>query len=96
MNAPKKIYQLGDPARVILIRVSPEERNIDFVLEDNSSWIEGGDNTRLMGPSTQSKTNNTKSVSIQHKKPLPGAKNTVQKPSAKKSKTRRSKPKKKK
>jgi len=44
-----KIYRLGDAVKVILTRVSPEERNIDFVLESNSAWIERSINRRPSG-----------------------------------------------
>jgi len=94
----KKVYRLGDPARVILTRVNPEERNIDFVLESNSTWIERPGNRRPSSPNTQSKTINNQAVAKNHKKPVPIAKSTGQKPKeilAKKSKNKRSKPKKK-
>jgi ribonuclease R len=41
-----KIYRLGDAVRVILVRVNPEERNIDFVLESNSAWLERAANRK--------------------------------------------------
>ncbi len=49
-----KIYRLGDSVKVILVRVSPEERNIDFVLESNSAWIERAANRRPSGGRPQS------------------------------------------
>jgi ribonuclease R len=49
-----KIYRLGDAVKVILVRVSPEERNIDFVLESNSAWIERAANRRPSGGRPQS------------------------------------------
>ncbi|GMB01039.1 ribonuclease R [Pelosinus sp. IPA-1] len=48
-----KIYRLGDAVKVILVRVSPEERNIDFVLEANSAWIERAANRRPSGARPQ-------------------------------------------
>jgi len=94
----KKVYRLGDPARVILTRVNPEERNIDFVLESNSAWIERAGNRRPSPAKTQSKTNNNQAALKNHKKPVPISKNAGQKPKeilAKKSKPRRTKLKKK-
>ncbi|MEN6566759.1 MAG: ribonuclease R [Veillonellales bacterium] len=32
----RKVYRLGDPARVVLVRTNPEERTIDFVLASSS------------------------------------------------------------
>jgi len=94
----KKIYRLGDPARVILTRVNPEERNIDFVLESNSAWIDRAGNRRPSPATSQSKTNNNKAVSKNHKKSMPIPKNAGPKPKeilAKKSKPKRTKIKKK-
>lgn len=54
-----KIYRLGDAVRVILTRVSPEERNIDFVLESNSAWIDrpgGGKKRGVRSQGTSAKT----------------------------------------
>lgn len=35
----KKVYRLGDPARVILTQANVESRNIDFILADNGTYI---------------------------------------------------------
>jgi len=94
----KKVYRLGDPARVILTRVNPEERNIDFVLESNGTWRERAGNRRPNPAKTQSETSNNRPVSKNHKNPAPIVKNAGQKPKeifAKKSKPKRAKPKKK-
>jgi len=94
----KKVYRLGDPARVILTRVNPEERNIDFVLESNSTWTDRSGNRRPSPAKIQSKTNNHKAASKNNKKPVPIPKNTGPKPKeilAKKSKSKRTKLKKK-
>jgi len=94
----KKIYRLGDPARVILTRVNPEERNIDFVLESNSSWIDRGGNRRPSPAKSQSNMSNHQAVAKKQKKSAPMAKNGGPKPKeilAKKSKPKRTKLKKK-
>lgn len=44
-----KTYRLGDAVKVIVTRVSPEERTLDFVLEANSAWIERAANRRPSG-----------------------------------------------
>lgn len=33
----RKVYRLGEPARVVLVRTNPEERTIDFVLASSSA-----------------------------------------------------------
>ena len=94
----KKVYRLGDPARVILTRVNPEERNIDFVLESNGAWSEGAGRRRPSSAKPQRETSNNREVSKGNRTPVPIAKNTAYKPKetlAKKSKSRRNKPKKK-
>ena len=94
----KKVYRLGDPARVILTRVSPEERNIDFVLESNGAWIERVGNRKPTPAKTQNKTKNNKTVAKHNKKTVPIAKNAGQKPKeilVKKPKSKRTKNKKK-
>ena len=94
----KKVYRLGDPARVILTRVNPEERNIDFVLESNGAWSERAGNRRPSSAKTQGIINNNQLPLKSHKKPVPIAKNALQKPKeilAKKSKPKRTKTKKK-
>lgn len=58
----KKIYRLGDAVKVILIRVNTEERNIDFVLEANSGWIERAGNRRP-SPAKPQSSSHSKSVS---------------------------------
>jgi len=94
----KKVYRLGDPARVILTRVNLEERNIDFVLESNSAWI-GRAGTRRSSPAkTPSKSSNNQVISKEYKKPVPIPKNAGQKSKeilARKSKGKRNKVKKK-
>ena len=93
----KKIYRLGDAVKVILIRVNTEERNIDFVLEANSGWIERAGNRRPSSAKPQSMSH-SKSVSKDTKKPMPIAKVKGKKPKeavAKKPKPKRNKPKKK-
>ena len=93
----KKVYRLGDAARVILTRVNPEERNIDFVLEANSAFIERSANRRpspLKGKSERS----TKIVAQNTKKPMPAVKNKSKKSKdtiGKRPKTKRAKAKKK-
>jgi len=94
----KKIYRLGDPARVILTRVNPEERNIDFVLESNSAWITRNGNRRPSPVMGQNKIGGTTPVSKNYKKTVSIPKNSGAKPKevlAKKSKARRNKSKKK-
>lgn len=34
-----KVYRLGDPARIIVINANAEEKNIDFILEDNGTFV---------------------------------------------------------
>jgi ribonuclease R len=48
-----KTYRLGDAVKVILTRVSPEERTIDFVLESNSAWIARAANRTSSGGRSQ-------------------------------------------
>ncbi len=48
-----KTYRLGDAVKVILTRVSPEERTIDFVLEVNSAWILRASNRTSNGGRSQ-------------------------------------------
>jgi len=92
----KKVYRLGDAVKVILTRVNPEERNIDFVLETNSGWIERAGNRRPTFGKPQFQSTN-KGVSKDNKKPVPVAKIKGKKPKdavAKKTKPKRDKPKK--
>lgn len=92
----KKVYRLGDAVRVILVRVSTEERNIDFVLEANSAFIQRAANRRP-SPLT-GKNEKNKVVGRDSKKPVPIAKNKGRKSkdaAGKKTKPRRSKAKKK-
>jgi ribonuclease R len=55
-----KIYRLGDAVKVILVRVNPEERNIDFVLESNSAWLERAANRKPNGGRPQGHAARTK------------------------------------
>lgn len=48
-----KTYRLGDAVKIIVTRVSPEERTLDFVLESNSAWIERSANRRNSGTRPQ-------------------------------------------
>lgn len=92
----RKVYRLGDAVKVILTRVNPEERNIDFVLESNSGWIDRSAQRRSTSATPQFQKK--KPVTKSSPQPVLAAKNKGQKPKetiAKKSKTRRSKPKKK-
>ncbi|WP_378954383.1 ribonuclease R [Pelosinus sp. sgz500959] len=92
----RKVYRLGDAVKVILTRVNPEERNIDFVLESNSGWIERAGSRRPSSVKSQNK--DKRPVNKNSPQPAVSAKNKGQKSKdsiAKKSKARRSKPKKK-
>ena len=92
----RNVYRLGNAVKVILMRVNPEERNIDFVLESNSGWIERAGNQRT--GASQSQSQKKKPVIKSNLQPAAIPKKKGQKPkdiAAKKSKGRRSKPKKK-
>lgn len=92
----RNVYRLGNAVKVILMRVNPEERNIDFVLESNSGWIERAGNQRT--GASQSQSQKKKPVTKNNSQPAVTPKNKGAKPKdivAKKSKGRRSKPKKK-
>jgi ribonuclease R len=97
-----KTYRLGDAVKVILTRVSPEERTIDFVLESNSAWIERAANRRPSGGRTQGQgaRSQTKESSGNGRKAVTAVKSKVNKPKSTavgrtKPKPRRNKPKKK-
>jgi ribonuclease R len=74
----KKVYRLGDAVKVILTRVNPEERNIDFVLEANSAFIQRSANRRP-SPIQPRSENTNKIVGKDGKKPVPIVKNKAYK-----------------
>jgi ribonuclease R len=95
-----KTYRLGDAVKVILMRVSTEERNIDFVLESNSAWIERAKNRRPSGGKPQGVGNKKKAVTGDTRKPVSAIKSKGKKPKSApaarpKAKPKRNKPKKK-
>lgn len=95
-----KTYRLGDAVKVILMRVSIEERNIDFVLEANSAWIERVGNRRPSKGKSQGARSQSNSVSGNSKKTGSTVKSNPAKHKSviaakPKSKSKRNKPKKK-
>jgi len=92
----KKIFRLGDAVRVILMRVNPEERNIDFVLEANSAFIERANNRRPTP--LQANSGKSKIVGKDGKRPVPivkgkahkGKDKITKKPKIKRAKTKKS------
>lgn len=97
-----KTYRLGDAVKVILTRVSPEERTIDFVLEANSAWILRASNRPSNGGRSQGQgtRGQAKESSGSGRKAVTAVKGKGNKPKSTaaaraKSKPKRNKPKKK-